>query len=274
MLNKLRSITFFSDAEAKSNIKMHAARFAQLHESYLTGVFRLVHPSDAYTGFARGDHAVQQALASLLQKQQHMTEHVRLKIKELERIYNVRAECRVVWSDDLQEAAVHALYSDVIMIGHPSEIYSIERLLLSSGAPVLVVPEDWKKDSVGERIVLGWNGSHQARRAISDAMPFIANASYVSVVVVNAERYQERFGEDPGADITHYLARHGAKAELTRLTANPGDEVTVIHQHASDVDADMLVIGAYSRARIGQILFGGVTQSLVTNPMMPVLLAR
>src|SRR5882757_4725210 len=87
------------------------------------------------------------------------------------------------------------------------------KLLLSSGAPILVIPSGWKSELIGNKILLGWNASREARRAVADALPFLVAASSVTLLVVDSEQRAGRHGEDPGADIALYLARHGAASK-------------------------------------------------------------
>ena len=136
------------------------------------------------------------------------------------------------------------------------------------------MPQAWQGKSIGRRIILAWNASRQARRALAEAMPFIASAEQVKVLVVNAEKHPERYGEEPGADITAYLARHEAPVTLERMSSNGTSVPDTIRSYAVANGADLLVIGAYSRARIGELLLGGVTRNWLSKPTIPLLLAQ
>ena len=101
-----------------------------------------------------------------------------------------------------------------------------------------------------------------------------ASAEQVKVLVVNAEKHPERYGENPGADITAYLARHEAPVTLERMSSNGTSVPDTIRSYAVANGADLLVIGAYSRARIGELLLGGVTRNWLSKPTIPLLLAQ
>src|SRR3981189_2747654 len=96
---------------------------------------------------------------------------------------------------------------------------SPEKLLLSSGAPILVIRSGWKSEPIGNKILVGWNASREARRAIADALPFLVAAASVTLLVVDSNKRADRHGEEPGADIALYLARHGAHVEVERVAS-------------------------------------------------------
>lgn len=271
MFNDFRTITFFfSDSTIEARIADHAAQLARRYSAHLVGVFQL--ESEVAHYYARGEQAIRNLLDERNRKRDLLISQAHRRLERLQSNYGVNTECRVVSSTaDLQQAAIHALHSDLVLVGHPSAGSLPERLILNGGAPVLLVPDSWE-GTIGTRVVLGWNASHQARRAIGDAMPFISEAEKVRVLVINSEKYPERFGQDPGVDISHYLSRHTASVELDRISANDNSDASTIRAFALDAEADLIVIGAFSHARIGQMLFAGVTKELLTSPVVPLLL--
>ena len=121
--------------------------------------------------------------------------------------------------------------------------------------------------------MVAWNASREARRAISDALPLLVEAKSVTILLVDAGK-NPRHGEEPGADIAHYLSRHGAKVSV-KQTASRGEPIArVILDHAKEQAADLIVIGAYSHARTAQMVFGGVTRSLLQDAGIPLLIAH
>ena len=276
MLNQFKSIAFFfGENEQGSYIAEHAVALAQRHDAHLIGIAYLEPLLDRYVGFARGEAAMRQTMNYLRSEYEKKVLEASQHIEELASKHGVSIEFRVIWSDtDAQGIANHLLHCDLVMIGFETAPFSPERLLLTGGAPVLVVPQAWQGKSIGRRIILAWNASRQARRALAEAMPFIASAEQVKVLVVNAEKHPERYGEDPGADITAYLARHEAPVTLERMSSNGTAVPDTIRSYAVANGADLLVIGAYSRARIGELLLGGVTRNWLSKPSIPLLLAQ
>jgi len=151
---------------------------------------------------------------------------------------------------------------------------SPEKLLLSSGSPILVIPSGWKSGSIGNQILVGWNASREARRVVADALPFLLAAPSVTVLVVDSHERADRHGEEPGADIALYLARHGAHVEVEQVSSRGSPVADIILSYAADHGVDLIVIGAYSHARPVEMVFGGVTRTLLKEAPVPVLMPR
>jgi nucleotide-binding universal stress UspA family protein len=194
--------------------------------------------------------------------------------------YDIGSEFRIVWRDAARDdTALQALHCDLIVSGHPKprdlpDGWSAEQLLLTSGIPVLLVPNSWRAEPIGDVVLIAWNASREARRAVSDAMPFIGPAVSVTVLIIDGDRNPDRFGEDPGADILEHLARHGAHAQIQKVASQGAPIAEVILSHAAECGANLLVIGAYSHPRTAEILFGGVTRSLLSHTRIPLLISR
>lgn len=177
----------------------------------------------------------------------------------------------------VEDAVLSARHSDLVVIGHPAdsnlpEVVSPERFLIAAGVPVLVIPSIWQGKTIGDRVVIGWNASREARRAVSDSMTFIVGAKLTTVLVINPAS-TPRHGEEPGADIALYLARHGARVTVDRVASSDGSVAETMLHYAADRAADLLVLGAYSHARWREILFGGTTRSLLAEIPVPLLIS-
>lgn len=139
---------------------------------------------------------------------------------------------------------------------------------------MLVVPNAWTSDTVGERVVIAWNASKEARRAIADALPLLSTAQAVTILVVDAARNPDRHGEEPGANIALHLTRHGARVEVEQLDSAGADTAEVILRAASRHEADLIVMGAFSHGRSRQLLFGSVTRAIQRDATVPVLMSH
>lgn len=164
------------------------------------------------------------------------------------------------------------------MVGHPPSgrwpaEWAPDRILAESGSPVLIVPESWRDGTIGKRVMVAWNGSREARRSVTDAMPFILAADTVRIVVVDAEGDPRWEGSDPGATVAHHLARHGADIEVDQISSDGRPVAEALLGHAQATGSDLLVIGAYSRSRMYQRLFGGVTTTLLGESPVPLLIS-
>lgn len=178
--------------------------------------------------------------------------------------------------------AMHARYSDLTIVGQPNRYEAhdeaddamVESALLSSGRPVLVVPFAGEYPTVGQRVLVGWNATREAARALHDAMPLLTRAEVVTVLAINPRHGIGGHGDVPAADISAHLARHGVNAEATHTVAKDISEGEALLSYAADVGADLIVAGAYGHSRTREMVFGGVTRTLLAEMTSPVLLSH
>lgn len=157
------------------------------------------------------------------------------------------------WSS---EVGVHARYADLAVVARPDDVGEtagppglVESLVLTSVWPIIVLPPHGTASRF-RRILVGWNAEREAvRAAVADALPLLARAEAVEVLVVDHERHPERHGQEPGADITRHLERHGAQVELRRLSSEGENVGRLLLSQAAAFGADLVVMGAYGHSR-------------------------
>lgn len=276
-----KDIAVFLDAtEQGQTLGHHAAALAQRHKSHLVGVYgALAKRFQPDESFARGA-----AVADVMERHRNADEGSVLTagraFADLSDQFDITSEFRVVWHDASDEdAALRSLHCDLIVAGHPKphdlpERWTAERLLLASGAPVLMVPDTWNRETIGRTIAIAWNGSRAARRAVNDAMPLLTIAERVVVLVVDGDRNDSEPGDDHAGEILRHLGRHEVTAELTQVQSQGLPVADVILKQCAAVGADVLVVGAYSHPRATELLFGGTTRSLLAEATLPLLLSR
>lgn len=140
-----------------------------------------------------------------------------------------------------------------------------EHLVMGAGGPVLVVPADFAGTDIGRRVVVAWNGSRQACRAVHDALPFLGFADRVEALAV---------GEEAAAgldDLVAMLHRHGVECEGMRLEGDGPAGPRLLHE-AETRGADLLVMGAYGHSRLRELVLGGATRHLLAEARCPLLL--
>jgi nucleotide-binding universal stress UspA family protein len=153
-----------------------------------------------------------------------------------------------------------------------SEELLIEGALFGSGRPVIIVPVVQTRALTLERVVVCWDGSRPAARAIGDAMPFLTRAKAVDVVVVTGER--DRSGEITGTNIRAHLARHGIETEIKHIKTASADVQNAIQSYATDIGADFMVMGGYHHSRLREFILGGVTRGILKSMTVPVFMSR
>jgi len=146
----------------------------------------------------------------------------------------------------------------------------IEALLMDSGRPLLVVPPG-REVFRAKRIIVAWDGSGRAARAAADALPFLRAAETVEVIAVMGEK--DLPTDVMGADIAPHLARHGVSVTVQTLPAVRGDVAETLRNHATLTHADMIVMGGYVHSRLRELVFGGVTHSLLEQSPVPLFLS-
>ncbi len=177
--------------------------------------------------------------------------------------------------------AMNGRYGDLLIVGqtNPDEpVFGTpaslpEDLVFAVGRPVLVVPYIGAPKAL-RRVLVGWNASREATRAVNDALPLLRRAEAVTVLAVNPKGGIDGHGDIPSADICLHLARHGVKAEAAHLTADDIQAGDVLLSYASDIGADLIVIGAYGHSRIRETILGGVTRTIIRHMTVPVLLSH
>ena len=152
-----------------------------------------------------------------------------------------------------------------------AESLAIEGALFGSGRPVLVVPYIQSSGLKLDRVLVCWDGSQNAARAIGDAMPFLRRAGTIEVVTVES---RERRNELAGSKIAVHLARHGLKVELKPIVSADLDVADAILSHAGDTSADFIVMGGYGHTRLREFVLGGATNGILGAMTVPTLMAH
>jgi len=167
---------------------------------------------------------------------------------------------------------------DVAVVGQArpkegaSEELLIEGALFESGRPVVVVPYVQTRAVKLDRVLVCWDGSRPATRAIADALPFLRLAKAIDVVAVSVER--GKGSELVGTNMARHLARHGLEVELKRVAAGNVDVPSAIASHAAETGADFMVMGGYGHSRLREFILGGVTRTILASSTIPVLMSH
>jgi len=192
-----------------------------------------------------------------------------------------RLEWRATEAEPRSAVALHARYADLVVAGQhdPDSPGGVDRqflrdLPLMTGRPVLVVPYTFEAKGAPRRALVAWNASREAARAVSDALPLLRRVEHVQVVSVNAAPSATGHGAEPGADVGLYLARHGLKVAVSRIDAPDVDTGNLLLSRAFDLQADLIVSGAWGHSRLRESVLGGVTRTFLESMTVPVLMSH
>ncbi|HLX27689.1 MAG TPA: universal stress protein [Casimicrobiaceae bacterium] len=210
------------------------------------------------------DREARDRAEALLRRMAEAREHVEIQIRALgiNPIDNALAEMRCA------DLAILSQPGDEIDIsGFDRRL--LEHALLGSGGPLLVLPFAPSTAEIGGNVVIAWDGSREAARAVRDALPLLATASRTTLLSIgnrcrlgeDAQRSQER--------VTAYLALHGVNVQPKRMESTLDDPGELLLSELCDLGADLLVMGAYGHARVRELVLGGMTRTMVEKMTVP-----
>jgi nucleotide-binding universal stress UspA family protein len=200
----------------------------------------------------------------------------------------VKSEWRAIESSypDVAEAAIaNARCAELIITsqidGGPDgsiERDLTERLIMESGRPVLIIPRQGhfapRGEGIVEKAIVGTNGTRESARAMFDALPLLKQVKETRVVWVDPYRQGADSGEIPGAEEANVLSRHGLKAVAEPMMTDGRNAGEALLLRASDLGADLLVMGAYAHSRMREFVFGGATRHVLAHMNIPVLMSH
>lgn len=272
-MTAIRSILLHLDATTGSAMRLAAAQaLARRHGARITAMFG-VRPDGGRASFAYSAGAALRAA----EEPPHAEERDRLHALCSKGVAEL-AWCEVVGDTVSHAFIAEAAYADLLILGRqsPADVPGdappafVESVLLDSGVPAVVVPPEHRQQTIGERVLVAWNGSPQAARALRAALPFMVLAAEVHVASWAAHL--------PAApcsrlDVAEWLKRHGIDSgvELREPSVHVADELAAMAQR---LGADLLVMGCYGHTRLRERVFGGVTRSALSTLPIPVLMAH
>ena len=171
-------------------------------------------------------------------------------------------------------------FSDLVVLprpygegrGHDCEAIT-EAAMFEGNVPVLIQPDGKEFPKEINTVMIGWNESNEALRAVRAALPFLKQAENVNIAIVDPPQHgPER--SDPGGSLSQMLSRHGVRPEVSVLSKTLPRACDVLMRHAGDIGADMIVMGAYSHSRFRESILGGATRNILELAEVPVFMAH
>jgi len=255
-----------------------AVALASAHDAHLTGVYVL--QSLALPSYAEAEIGPEFRRAQQEAREQRAREAEEL-FNDVTRHGGAAAEWRAAEGVTGHTLVQHGRYADVVIIGQPQaddgfsvDMGSVNDVILQSGRPVLVIPYIGAQPTLGTQVLVSWNASREAVRAVNDAIPLLGDAQKVHVMAVNPPGGSEGEGEIPCADICLHLARHGVRAEAHPMRARDIEVGDMVLSRASDEGVDLIVMGAWGHSRFREVVLGGATRHLLEHMTVPVLMSH
>lgn len=270
-------LRFDSDAAAIDA----ALSLAKTHDAHICALVTLEHPMPLVTEFGYVPvEASQRELDEASAAAEAQAARARAHLAREAVSSEVRlTETMMLWSEET--AALHARHADISVLGGPDPkqgsprfALTFKSLLLSSGRPVLVVPTGASLPSPLRRVVLAWKPAPEATRALHDALPLLAGASEIDVLMIDPQVTEGRHGEQPGADIARHLSRHGLTVNVVSMPKEGRSIGANLLRHVQEVDADLLVMGGYGHAHWREMILGGATRTVLDGMRTAVLFSH
>lgn len=211
----------------------------------------------------------------------HAEDELRAAFEVLGREHGLTTEWRAVDGPAANVVPQHARYADLCVLGHyamsdgePDSYTFSERLLFSSGRPVLSIPTDPSFRTLGRHIAIAWNSSRASARAVNDALPLIECAERITLLTINPDDFIGRNGGLPSDAMVEHLQRHGAPTELIQLEHVATKSIAnTLQDKARGLGADLLVAGAFGHPRLWERLLGGTTRDLLDCMRLPIMMS-
>ena len=185
-------------------------------------------------------------------------------------------------SDETGSAIAEAALYDLVVVGQPNPDAGLtgaiglrpEEIVLSCGRPVLVVPYAGEFPDVGRRILVAWNGRRESSRALHDAMFLLPDADAVTVIEIDPPAAGAAAPAASAAQVAAALTRRGIAAKAETETGGDIGVSDLLLSRAADLDADLLVMGAYGHSRMREFVLGGVSRDIFRHMTVPVLMSH
>lgn len=275
-----KDILVYADSTEHATIRLDtAARLALSHGGHLTALH--VDPAP----YMQVDLMSTGAAAQIRQWQKTVQKEKAEKVRKIVDDIGARHGIEIEWRQ--QEGAINdvlvsqAAYADLVVVSQAGNPLNLEqpvdpspgKLAISSGRPVLVVPNRTGEFQVGNNILIAWKPCAEAARAVHDALPLLRQARSVSIVEANPALDA---GHDRlvGAEIAAHLARHGVNVTVASVNERHSSDGATILARAAEIEADLIVMGGYGHSRLREVVLGGVTNHILNHHHIPVFMAH
>lgn len=273
-------LSVLTDDTLSAPVLAQAAALAEAHDAHLEVLCLGVDRTQSGYYYAGASALIlQESLNRAQQEAAEIESAVRDRLKGATLRWGVDKGV-VQLADISRHVAARARFADLVVLPRPYgkdrglELEAvIEAAMFEGQTPVLVIPADRPPVATPRRIILAWNESAEALTATRAALPMLVQAEMVHVVVIDPP-VQGPNRSDPGGMLSQYIARHGAKVQIDVLSKTMPRVSDVLMRHAKDMDADLIVMGAYGHSRFREAILGGATRNMLEQTEIPVFMAH
>ena len=290
----LKDVLVHTDNSGNSKVRLeYATQLAEVHDANLTGLYVAASPHKNVRSYGQTPNYIVPDLGGRSLKeynekahalQDEHQEHAKLASERAHSRFEEASTAKKIRHDwihtegSMADALTHhARFCDVAIVGQPGPESQrhfgetpTDHLILSVGHPVLIVPNMVNDFTVGKRIMVAWDRSPLATRAVHNSRPFLRNADSVHVLAINLT--PEHRENVPGSGICEHLERHDIKASPVHVESDSEALSKVMLSQAKDLDIDLIIMGAYGHSRLREKILGGNTYHLLNYSPIPLLM--
>ena len=274
----LKDLLLYLDGGTRDEAHLKlCVELASAHDAALTGLFVGRHMADGLLLDAPPSGVLIEALE---QEREARRSGVKSRFDKITRHAGVRCQLSMEDGDPVRWIGLYGRCADLVIVGQSGEQDDLLGIggipggvALSSNRPVLMIPRAGVRSLAADRVIVAWNNTREATRAINDALPILQKAGRVEVITIGANE-DPNIGPSSLQMMSRHLWRHGIAAKTNALPQPAGDTPEVFLDHANRNGADLVVMGAYGRSRLQEFVLGGMTRQLLNYSPVPLFLSH
>lgn len=278
MISQIKDLAVYVSPNDEHHLTLETvAKFASKQQAHVTGI-HVIAPIPTTIAGSGEIAAPQWILEQYTEASEKDSEQAQQAFESAMKAAGVTYQWISASGDPATVVTGYFRYADVGVVTQPKprQLHDqrsiVNYILLNSGRPILVVPYIGSRQSIGRRVIAGWNGGVEATRALHDALPLLRNAEWVEVISIDKDIDVDELGSSVA--VTEHLAHHGVSATATTYPKTKIDAGDVLINHASDRDADLIIAGAWGHTRAAEYVFGGTTRTLLEHMTVPVWMSH
>ena len=272
-----KSILTYYDGDEGAGARLEGAiAVARLFDAHLTTVAIGYDPDLPAYAYGEIPHAVVEGMVSRAKDEAAARAELARKAVEAAGILGDVMPLVCTYGALAGKLGALSRYVDLAVLGQPygdgipeTASDALEGMLFDGDVPVLVCPRTTGALNI-EKVLVGWDGSREALRAVRRAMPFLVRASLVEIAIYDPAPDQQA----PGEQLATLLARHGVEVDIAVRPTIGVSVANALAQRITEMGADLLVMGAYGHSRFREYVLGGVTRDIMEAVPVPILSAH
>lgn len=277
----IKDILVVCDAGEANDYRVETALLlAKIYEAHVTGLHLTPYPVVPIYGYGNPE-VVAYTSGDQIEEVKATAEELKSKFVKKASEFEVPCEWSSIEGIDTQFIVDKSRYADIVVLPQGYSRYGEgntqkidDFLSINLGRPLMIIPDLKKVFNLPKRVVIAWNESHEAARAVHDALPLLTYTENVEIVSVSKNTEQEKSNMIYSDDLRKHLSHHGINATVISLEKTSKSVGDTILQSAIEYDADLIVMGAYGHTRFKEIVLGGATRDLLRHTTIPLLLSH